>query len=243
MQSLDELKQYYRNLLIIQYHNQPKAQANIEAFVQLLFADGMILDVINGYDVNTAVGIQLTVLGKYVGIDRVQYGVVPERSYFCLVDDSIAPEDNVLGFTDGENFIFGYFYDTQATRLSPYTLTDSEMRTLIRLKIITNNTTAGFKDIKDAVFSSLLGIDVYDTKNMSLTYVAGLNMSNVLKVAIYEDLLPCPSCCGRDVYIIKNPKNIFGFRDYNRPTTKIGFSTYAESKLASVLSYQDLFAV
>lgn len=71
------MNEYYSNLLILQYHNKPKAKATIEATTSLL-PDGIIQDVINGFDINTAVGAQLDILGEYIGLDRsyIKDGVV-----------------------------------------------------------------------------------------------------------------------------------------------------------------------
>lgn len=60
---------YYSNLLILQYHNKPKAKATIEATVGLL-PDELIQEVIAGFNIETAVGKQLDILGIYVGVDR-----------------------------------------------------------------------------------------------------------------------------------------------------------------------------
>ena len=71
------MNEYYSNLLILQYHNKPKARSTIEATTSLL-PDDIIQDVINGFDINTAVGAQLDILGEYIGLDRsyVKDGVV-----------------------------------------------------------------------------------------------------------------------------------------------------------------------
>lgn len=66
---MSALDTYYSNLLIMQYHNKPKAKATIEASVGLL-PDDLILEVINGFNIETAVGKQLDILGIYVGVDR-----------------------------------------------------------------------------------------------------------------------------------------------------------------------------
>lgn len=60
---------YYSNLLILQYHDKPKAKATIEAVVSLL-PDDLIQEVTNGFDIETAVGKQLDILGEYIGVDR-----------------------------------------------------------------------------------------------------------------------------------------------------------------------------
>lgn len=63
------MNEYYSNLLILQYHNKPKAKATIEAVVNLL-PDELIQEVINGFDIETAEGKQLDILGEYIGVDR-----------------------------------------------------------------------------------------------------------------------------------------------------------------------------
>ena len=63
------MNEYYSNLLILQYHNKPKAKATIEAVVNLL-PDELIQEVINGFDIETAKGKQLDILGEYIGVDR-----------------------------------------------------------------------------------------------------------------------------------------------------------------------------
>lgn len=63
------MNEYYSNLLILQYHNKPKAKATIEAVVNLL-PDELIQEVTNGFDLETAVGKQLDILGEYIGTDR-----------------------------------------------------------------------------------------------------------------------------------------------------------------------------
>lgn len=112
-QTIQELIDYYVNLLIIQYHNQPKAQATIALFAEVLLANGIALDVLNGYNLipsqfppgtwdqplsiwdapdemwdeglsGVAIGAQLDIIGKYVGLNRY----FPEliiTDYFALV--------------------------------------------------------------------------------------------------------------------------------------------------------------
>lgn len=60
---------YYANLLIMQYHNKRKAQETIKSSTRSI-PDTLIQDVINGYDIETAVGAQQDLLGIYLGVDR-----------------------------------------------------------------------------------------------------------------------------------------------------------------------------
>lgn len=60
---------YLANLLIIQYADKPKASATIKALAKM-FPTDIILDVINGFDLDTATGEQLDILAKYIGVSR-----------------------------------------------------------------------------------------------------------------------------------------------------------------------------
>ena len=66
MMDIQNIINSYISLLIIQYANQPKARALIELFVGSLLADGIMFDVEQGYNLDTAVGVQLDIIGKYV---------------------------------------------------------------------------------------------------------------------------------------------------------------------------------
>lgn len=67
---MSEYTDYYADLLIIQYKTQPKARATISSLTAQVIADGILLDVINGFDIDTAQGKQLDILGKYIGLSR-----------------------------------------------------------------------------------------------------------------------------------------------------------------------------
>jgi hypothetical protein len=68
-----ELQSYYANLLILQYNGKPKASAMIEAVVLPVFMKQLPVAVQNAFDIDTAVGVQLDVIGKYVGAGRNAY--------------------------------------------------------------------------------------------------------------------------------------------------------------------------
>lgn len=70
-----ELSQYYTNLLILQYIGKPKAYATIQGTITPILMDQIPIDVQNAYAIGTAVGVQLDVIGKYVGVTRSGYGI------------------------------------------------------------------------------------------------------------------------------------------------------------------------
>lgn len=80
----EELAAYYANLLIIQYINKPKAYATVAAQVTPIFMDQLPNSVQDAFNIETAVGVQLDVLGKYVGASRNGYTL---SGPVTLVDD------------------------------------------------------------------------------------------------------------------------------------------------------------
>lgn len=69
-----DLINYYANLLVLQYIGRPKAYATIQTLVTPVIMDQLPTQVENAFDITTAVGVQLDVLGKYAGVTRTGYG-------------------------------------------------------------------------------------------------------------------------------------------------------------------------
>lgn len=70
MASTDDIVEYYKNLLIIQYSRKTKARATIDALVRPVVMDQIPIQVQDAFNIDTAVGVQLDVLGKYTGVSR-----------------------------------------------------------------------------------------------------------------------------------------------------------------------------
>jgi len=69
---------YLSNLLIIQYHNKPKAIETIKALSKI-FPLELILQVRDAFDLENATGVMLDVLGKYIGASRWYYNTEGEQ--------------------------------------------------------------------------------------------------------------------------------------------------------------------
>lgn len=107
---------YYSNLLIMQYHNKPKAKATIEATVGLL-PDDLIMEVINGFDIETAVGKQLDILGEYVGVDRYylvdnQADLLNDEDYRILIKLKAISNTSDLSHKSLEGDLYDFFGNT-----------------------------------------------------------------------------------------------------------------------------------
>ena len=69
---------YLAGLLIIQYSHKPKAIATIKALSKMFPLD-LILQVRDAFDIDTATGVLLDMLGKYVGASRWYYNSLGEQ--------------------------------------------------------------------------------------------------------------------------------------------------------------------
>lgn len=74
MSTTQELIDYYAKLLVLQYVGKPKAFATIQATAKMFIMDQLPTAVENAFNVQTAVGVQLDVLGKYAGVTRTGVG-------------------------------------------------------------------------------------------------------------------------------------------------------------------------
>ena len=82
----DELSNYYRDLLIVQYKGQPKARATIKALAKEAVGNPLSLftDVRDIWDLETATGKQLDILGNIHGLKRFINNVDLSKTYFGM---------------------------------------------------------------------------------------------------------------------------------------------------------------
>lgn len=83
MATLQEIAEYYVDRLILQYRTKPRARATVAIAVKQALADDLASSLAAAFDLESAVGAQLDVIGKYVGVPR-NVGVVAAIGYFGL---------------------------------------------------------------------------------------------------------------------------------------------------------------
>lgn len=79
--TLLELTGFYTALLAYEYRGLPNASRQMQLYSKQYVADFFAAELLACYDIDLAVGAQLDVLGKYVGVSR-NIGVVIDRPYF-----------------------------------------------------------------------------------------------------------------------------------------------------------------
>jgi hypothetical protein len=114
-----ELIEYYANLLILQYIGKPKAYQTIETLVTGVVMDQLPVQVENGFQIggsNSAVGVQLDVLGKYVGVTRSGYGpngpiTLDDADFTKFIQMAIALNSINSSLAAIQKILFTYFFD------------------------------------------------------------------------------------------------------------------------------------
>lgn len=187
---------YYENLLIIQYAEKPKAKATARLLTETILADGIFLDVRDGYNLQNAVGVQLDTIGAWVGIDRFYTSNEFTSDYFGFADAvTLSPSANIVGFDDAAApDKSGFFLDAEEVISTQLQLNDASYRTLIELKIVQNNSNHSFGDISTKLYQFFGDtLRVKDNYDMSITYFIGDTSSSLLRAALQKNVLPKPA--------------------------------------------------
>lgn len=194
---IDNLVAAYVRLLVFQYQ-LPKAKAQMAIFIKQLLVDGLPLAVRDAYSPNSAVGPQLDVVGKYVGLPRT-IGLPAALPFFGFVRYSGAG-NNYNGFRSyntgansaGVFYLYGY-HGTRNTALS-----DTSYAFMIALQIILNSSDGTLFSIQQYLAALLPGIvTVVDNKDMTLTYT--ITGTPPVDPAVLAAYLPKPMGVGINV--------------------------------------------
>lgn len=232
--TVSEIIDYYLNLLILQYKDKPNIRGTISALVDSAIAENILFDVRDAYELESASGSQLDVIGKYVGVDRFYEGLVLTGTFFGFALNAGDTGDPlVTGFATESDFETkeGRFLLQSDTLGSTLSLGDEDFRTLIKLKIITNNINHSQEAIDDSLFQ-FFGNDIiaYTSDRMDMTLVTDTSFKAILRVALEKDVIPRPMGVGLNYFIIRD-QPFFGFAlngDDTNDSNTVGFSTESD---------------
>lgn len=87
----ENVKDYYANLLILQYRNKPKASATIKLGAGIYLADGLIFELNDILNIETQQGAQLDLIGQILGVNRQLAGFNLDTDYFSFEKAVITP--------------------------------------------------------------------------------------------------------------------------------------------------------
>lgn len=195
-QTLEALKFYYANLLIVQYNGKIKATATIKMLVDILLANLIIMQVRDGFDWRNCLGAQLDIIGKWVGIDKFYDGqFFYFKPWFSLVDWNSSPDGLQGGFSTFSTFNeddggFLTYDDLQPTQNR---LSVEGFRIMVGLKIIKNSINMTAKNIDDAIWDYFEGKVYTVWSPHTVTYYFPSELVEIMQVAQYKNVLPAPT--------------------------------------------------
>lgn len=113
----------------MQYEGKAKNAGAIDALVSMVVASQIYIDVQNAFDLDTAVGVQLDVIGKYAGVSRNAYDfsgaiVLDDADFLTMIRVAIIKNTFGSSLYDIENLLNQFFpgtllvVDYQTMRLS-----------------------------------------------------------------------------------------------------------------------------
>lgn len=184
--------QYYGNQLIIQYRTLPKATATIQAVANCNICDGFFFTLQNCFNLATATGEQLTIIGRIVGVPRQIQGLDLVDTFFTFSNwNGLPPSD---GFNSWALQPVGPDKIASWQTNVIYTPTDFEMTALILLKIIRNNFYNSLGQIDPILFKFFgTAIQLVDNFNRSITWTFKAPYHNVGSVAAFlGNIVPKP---------------------------------------------------
>lgn len=192
-----QLIEYYQDLLIVQYHDKPKAKAMIKAEMEETLANLLDIQVRDAFDVDTAVGVQLDIIGKWVGVDRIFKGqMFDNKSWFSLTRYNKPTTPLQGGFSRFDNFdtLEGGFLTYDFIVSTRNKINDTDFRLLIKLKIIRNNIKHSPKDIDEAVYK-LFANTLYTVwgECMEMTFYYKKENYGIVKLGQEKKCFPIPT--------------------------------------------------
>lgn len=198
---LNQLQDYYSNLLIVQYNGKPKAQATIKELTRLVWANMVLTQIQDGFDWRSAKGKQLDIIGEWVGVTRSYNGsLFWDNTYFSYPNaNNLVPTDNTdnlqHGYSDYETFNTdtGGVLTYNNLKYIEQSLNDDDYRTVIGLKIIQNNINHTAGNIDNAIWQYFNG-QIYTTwQPHQIIYHYPAELTTIIEVCNYKNVLLAPS--------------------------------------------------
>lgn len=240
---LESTIEYYKDLLLYQYINQPNARAIIGLLVSQSLIDLLPLELDRAFDIETATGPQLDIIGEYIGVSRV-INTTLSRDYFTF-EDSQNPATSLYGFTDYLDTILNAnvtFYEYVDTSKITSSLIDSEYRILLKLKSLCNMSNNSLSKINEILYEFFgTDITVFDQLDMTMSYFVKSNISRIISIANNQNLLPKPAGVFLSVFTSIDVTKLWGLNDYiGSSYYTTGFSNYTSGFVDSIiLDYTD----
>ena len=170
--------------------------------VKQALADDLTTLLIGAFDINTAVGPQLDIIGEYVGVSRKIQPSVTTANYWGFQNYTVPPTGNTTGFRNyaGTTNTTGVWENYSDASQPTTNLNDQQYRLVIQLQIILNSNDGTLASIQQYLNNLLPGfVSLVDNQNMTLTYT--VNQNSIISEALLKQFLPKPMGVYINVFI------------------------------------------
>ena len=166
MAIIDDVKEYYADLLILQYRNKSRARSTVQMGVDIYTGDGVMFQLPDILNIDIAVGAQLDLIGKILGCTRNVPGINVNTKFFSFHID-----ENSLGFSTVGNPSYGVVKTRANSNLAVYTLPDEDYRQLLKFKAYLNRMTGKMAGMDEALYECFGNdINLKNNQDLSITY-------------------------------------------------------------------------
>ncbi len=253
----DELTAYYTDLLILQYKGKPRARAHVEAFLRHNTVLSLFLGIEKAYlldgQYDSAKGVHLDVVAKYIGVSRRVKTISAIRKYFGSIDASIDGQEHwPLGSLDygtekSEAQIFTYV--SNLTDSAGSELEDDRLLSIVKKKLFMNSCNMSLADI-DNYLDLFYGkhIVVNELGDANIRYILYTRNINSVIEADKQNAFPRPAGVGVSIPGVdtgtKTREFVFSALEYGEvpPEHAIGALDYGEYHGGKTLQYGDVIA-
>ncbi len=154
-----DLVRYYSALLISQYQSLPKARATIEALVGEAVGDEMVTKLRTAFDLNSASGEQLDMIGSRIGVSRSVHGAAIVKAYFLLAPYADWSAGKPATLKTGFSFYGGTPQFQSLLRYSDfnlpeYFLNDDDYRRLIKYMAEINTMDLTMENVSNLMYNT-----------------------------------------------------------------------------------------
>lgn len=240
-QDIQDVKTYYADLLILQYRNKPKARETIKIGADIYLGDGIIFQLQDILDIDTAVGAQLDIIGKILDCPRVVQGIYNDMIFFQFYDGPDSVGFSTVGKPQGGNF-----RTIQNYNQSEYSLPDDDYRFLLKFKSAVNVMRGSERGIDEALWNVFQGdVLLKNNHNLTITYIVSAERTLAALAAKQLGYYRAPEGIGANYVLrVPSPSQIFGFnRKGIMNKTVAGFSTKNKRQTGTWLTKENLISL
>lgn len=178
----DALKKYYADLLIIQYHGKPKARSMIEALVDQALMSQLPQKMEEAFNLETAAGKQLDILGLRLGVTRNVYlrsgepVTLDDTDFRTFIKLQAARMALNAGLFDMQNLLINFFQssirviDNENMTLDYFVFGESStlLSVLIKQDMLPRPTGVAINAVYDLPYKNVYGFQTYKAQTYPL---------------------------------------------------------------------------